>query len=575
MYKRGFTLIELLVVISIIGLLSGIVMISVNESRSKARDSVRKQQLKQISLATKLYIQDHGHPPELEDGLCATQFAPSKVEKNPASYCFAISTAGVGTRENDAWKKFEKELEPYLKTELPDGDCGLTCVNDFTYVAPLAMQYACQQSNSCPDLSTYGGDEVWWQLYTNLEGNEDPFSWELVDRFVTQDMFLENSPLAAPVNFSVQSLSKNDIPPGTYAKFSASFGDPRLTGYTLYLNGVYKGSTSGTQIEAIGLTPNTLYTAHIIGFDNTSLVSSPSPSITFTTPPANSTVLPIPTEFTVVEARVTDVTFSAVFSSPLVGYKLYINGSYVNTTDTSEITVNNLTHSTAYTAYVIGVDASGNVSSRTNILNFSTTAEPLPPVELVPPSNFSVDANSTDATFNAEFSNPLVGYKLYINGSYVNTTNTSEITVNNLTHSTAYTAYAIGIDASGNESAQTNTLNFSTKSLQALARPSIPPPYTGITDSGNSSIRVRVNAPADTTDISGYDVYVQGALRASVSGSESFYSPAISVTCTSGNGFSSNQNAYAKSRSLDGRQSAPSATALFYSQCGGSTIQVR
>ena len=53
--KKGFTLIELLVVISIIGLLSSVVLVSLNTARAKARDSQRIQNLKQLQLALELY----------------------------------------------------------------------------------------------------------------------------------------------------------------------------------------------------------------------------------------------------------------------------------------------------------------------------------------------------------------------------------------------------------------------------------------------------------------------------------------------------------------------------------------
>lgn len=57
--KRAFTLIELLVVIAIIGLLSSIVLASLNSARSKANDSKRVSDLREIEKALETYANDH------------------------------------------------------------------------------------------------------------------------------------------------------------------------------------------------------------------------------------------------------------------------------------------------------------------------------------------------------------------------------------------------------------------------------------------------------------------------------------------------------------------------------------
>ena len=67
MNYRGFTLIELLVVISIVGMLSSVVLSSLNTSRGKARDSVRVQTLKQMQRAIETYYIDNGaYPPAVD-----------------------------------------------------------------------------------------------------------------------------------------------------------------------------------------------------------------------------------------------------------------------------------------------------------------------------------------------------------------------------------------------------------------------------------------------------------------------------------------------------------------------------
>jgi len=52
--NRGFTLIELLVVIAIIGILSSVVLASLNSARQKGRDARRVSDMKQLQLALEL-----------------------------------------------------------------------------------------------------------------------------------------------------------------------------------------------------------------------------------------------------------------------------------------------------------------------------------------------------------------------------------------------------------------------------------------------------------------------------------------------------------------------------------------
>lgn len=53
--KKGFTLIELLVVISIIGLLSSVVLVSLNTARARARDAERLSALREVQKSLELY----------------------------------------------------------------------------------------------------------------------------------------------------------------------------------------------------------------------------------------------------------------------------------------------------------------------------------------------------------------------------------------------------------------------------------------------------------------------------------------------------------------------------------------
>lgn len=105
--KGGFTLIELLVVIAIIGLLSTIVMVSLNRTRAKSRDARRMEDLKQMQLALEMYYDSNN--------------------SYPNRHAFTTSAAdGCGSN----WCLLETDLAPYI-AKLPRDPKGLQ--DDYRY----------------------------------------------------------------------------------------------------------------------------------------------------------------------------------------------------------------------------------------------------------------------------------------------------------------------------------------------------------------------------------------------------------------------------------------------------------
>lgn len=143
--NAGFTLIELLVVIAIIGILSSIVMASVNSARVKARDAKRMSEIKSINDAIQLYVADHGDAPYYDS--CG-----------PNVSCIS------NDRDSADWDDLARKLKPYLGT-LPKDPCGASCDNAPHY---FVYQYVSPGTNITPSDG--------YQIYaTELETKLVPF----------------------------------------------------------------------------------------------------------------------------------------------------------------------------------------------------------------------------------------------------------------------------------------------------------------------------------------------------------------------------------------------------------------
>lgn len=97
--NRGFTLIELLVVIAIIGILSSVVLSSLNSARSKANVSFLKSNLKNISTELELYFLNNGRYPNSSTGVL-DKFFNALTEKGALStyYSYDGNRWGVSAK---------------------------------------------------------------------------------------------------------------------------------------------------------------------------------------------------------------------------------------------------------------------------------------------------------------------------------------------------------------------------------------------------------------------------------------------------------------------------------------------
>lgn len=92
--QNGFTLIELLIVIAIIGILSAIVLIALDNAREKSRNSARRSQIEQFTKAFELYHLDVGTYPT-NTFTCLGDYADDRCWQNGTS---ALERASFNSR---------------------------------------------------------------------------------------------------------------------------------------------------------------------------------------------------------------------------------------------------------------------------------------------------------------------------------------------------------------------------------------------------------------------------------------------------------------------------------------------
>jgi len=132
--KKGFTLIELLVVMAIIGLLSSIVLVSVSNARKKARDSVRKVDMRNIVVAEALYYSNNvkyfqsagpDMPVSIPPGMVQTPADPSGSSHR---YVWVDNTGTGNDQKFCAYAKLENTgtATYYVAAQCGNSDVGAT-----------------------------------------------------------------------------------------------------------------------------------------------------------------------------------------------------------------------------------------------------------------------------------------------------------------------------------------------------------------------------------------------------------------------------------------------------------------
>lgn len=144
------------------------------------------------------------------------------------------------------------------------------------------------------------------------------------------------------------------------------------------------------------------------------------------------------------------------------------------------------------------------------------TQAPTAPTNLSSPSktSTSVQLNWTASTDNIG----VTGYDVYRNGSVVQTVTGTSANVTGLTPSTAYGFYVKAKDGAGNASAASPTINVTTSASAGDTQPPTAPTNLTSPSKTATSVQLSWTASTDNVGVTGYEVYRNGNLAQTVTG---------------------------------------------------------
>ena len=292
-------------------------------------------------------------------------------------------------------------------------------------------------------------------------------------------------------------------------RWNASFDENQLEGYNVYLDGVLFKTTVDTSTSMHGLTPSTTYLVGVEAYDTSGNISGLS---TISVSTEDLPDLPP----SVVEPEVSSITSTTanVNWNPsqdngyIVEYQVYLNGTLMFTTTTTEVSFEQLQAETEYEVIVYAKDNSDQLSNP-GYVRFTThpdgdTTPPTVPENLMA-TNIQYD-KATISWHESYDESGVLNYDIEFNGINIATLPLTQFTLQGLAESTEYTIRIRARDNNGNVSDYAS-LNFTTSPAPDHTPPTSPGPVEVIELSANGASFIW-NSSTDDNEVSGYDVFL-------------------------------------------------------------------
>ncbi len=344
----------------------------------------------------------------------------------------------------------------------------------------------------------------------------------------------DTSPPTVPTGVSAVAVSPNEVD----LSWTASTDNVGVTGYSVYRNAVLVSPVSGSSLtyHDTSVSASTTYSYTIDAFDAAGNHSAQSAAASITTPAAPDTQPPtVPTGVLaqVGPAGEVDVSWNAAIDDVgVTGYTVYRNGTTLATVSGSKLSFADKTvaSTTSYAYNVDAFDAAGNHSAQ-SAPSTVTTPDWAPPSAPTGLSATVMSSSEIDLAWQASNDNVAVaGYTIYRNGTAVGTTGPGTLVYADagLGHGFTYTYTVTAYDAAGNVSTQSAPVSAST--------PDDLPPSTpgGLGATGTSPFNVLVSwtASTDNVAVTGYDIFRDGAIVATVGASSLSYNDTVASGST-------------------------------------------